>query len=274
VLDVFVRLAGGALTGALRIPVHMRVSDIRHSTWEEFALGVENPAHLLVLDLSPLPGRAILYFPLSLAMAMLDVRMSGPGTGKYPKRSLTEIEDSLLTPLVEAMLGELRVALAPYLEVEPRVIQKAPDIDLLQAVIPSGICVSIGFEVHLADGGVFAPSLCVQFPTVRPVVEAIEHADLAMAGSHDRGPNLGMVQRLLDVPVDLHVVFPPAHLSPVEVAGLAPGDVIPLHHDPGRPVRLVAGGMPWLSVLMTTIRRRLAAVVVEPDTYDPQEADQ
>ena len=272
-LDVFVRLAGGALTGALQMPIHMRVSDIRQSAWEEFAIEVDNPAHLLVLEFGSIPGRAIFHLPLPFAMSMIEVRMSGSGGGRFPNRQLTEIEDALLSPLIEAIFGEFAVAFAPYIEVHPRVVQKAPDIDLLQAVIPSGSCVVIDFEVNVGEA-TFRPSLVTQFPTVRPIIDAIEHADLAL-GSSERSatPSPAHMDRLLEVPVELEVVFPRTiHLSPVEVAALAVGDVLPLHHQPGRPVRLLAGGMPVHWALPTTTGRRLAAVIVEPDTYDSQEA--
>jgi flagellar motor switch protein FliM len=269
VLDVWVRLAGGVLTGALHTPVHMRVADIHQSTWEEFAASVESPAYLLVLDLSPLPGRAIFVIPLGLAMAMVDIRMSGPGTGRYPVRPVTEIEDALLSPLVEGMLGELAVATAPYLEIHPRVLQKAPDVDLLQAVIPSGVCVVVDFETRLGEMAMFPSSLCLQFPTIRPVIEAIEHAEVMLSTERSTGPSPVLVARVMEVPVDLQVVFPSVALTPVELAKLRPGDVIPLHHEPGRPLRLLAGGMELASVLPTRSGRRLAAVVVEPEAFDP-----
>jgi flagellar motor switch protein FliM len=272
-LDVFVRLAGGALTGALQTPIHMRVAEIRQAAWEEFALEVENPAHLLVLELGSVPGRAIFHLPLAFAMSMLEVRMSGTGAGRFPNRQLTEIEDALLSPLIEAIFGELMVAFAPYIELHPRVVQKAPDIDLLQAVIPSGSCVIIDFAVNVGDV-TFRPSLVTQFPTIRPIIEAIEHSDLALgAAERDLGPSPARIERVLEVPVDLEVVFPrTVHLSPVEVASLSPGDVIPLGHEPGRPLRVLAGGLPVHWALPTTIGHRLAAVIVDPDTYDSQEA--
>lgn len=273
-LDVYVRLAGGALTSSLRVPVHMRVTDLRHSSWESFAAVVENPAHLLVVELPPLPGRGIFYLPLGYAMAMLDVRMSGPGTGRFPRRALTEIEDALLTPLMEASIGVMSVAFAPYVEMNPRILQRAPDVDLLQAVIPSGFCVVVEFEVRLGDGGVFQPMLCLQLSTVRPIAEAIERTELLLGGERHPGPSPTLLERLLEVPVDLEVVFEPVRLTTMEVAGLRVGDVVPLHHEPGRPLRLLAGGMPLFSVLPTTERRRLAAIVVDPDTYAPEEENQ
>jgi flagellar motor switch protein FliM len=273
VLDVYVRLAGGSLTSSLRTPVHMRVTDVRHSSWEGFAAAVENPAHLLVIELPPMPGRGIFYMPLAYAMAMLDVRMSGPGTGRFPKRPLTEIEDALLMPLMEASIGVMSTAFAPYVELSPRILQRAPDVDLLQAVIPSGFAVVIEFEVRLGEGGVFKPLLCLQLSTVRPIAEAIERTELLLGGERHSGPSPTLLERLLDVPVDLAVVFDPVRLTTSEVAALKVGDVIPLRHQPGRPLKLLAGGMPLFSVLPTTERRRLAAIVVEPDTYIPEEDD-
>ncbi len=263
VFDIYVRLAGGVLTGALRMPVHVAVSDIRQTAWDDFARNSESPAHLVVFSMAPLPAKCIMYLPLDLSMGMVDVRLSGPGDGWYPKRPLTEIEEVLLAPIVDSLLNEMGNALGHYLPVNMAVNQKAADTDLLQAVISSGFCVVVEMEVRFGDGAAFMMAICLPFPVVRPIVEAIEKSELALTADPDE-PDPALLAQLLRVPVELSVRFSSTRLSPPEIRDLAPGDVIPLHHPPGAPLSLVAGGLPRLSVLPTSVGRHLAAVVVDP----------
>ncbi len=267
VFDIYVRLAGGVLTGALRLPVSVRVLSVGQASWDEFARNTESPAHLIVFSMSPLPAKCILYIPLDLAMAMVDVRLSGSGSGWYPKRALTEIEEVLLAPIVDSLLSEMGNALSHFMKVYIAINQKAADTDLLQAIIASGYCVIVNFEVRFGDGGIFNLACCLPFPVVRPMVDAVERVNLARAATPDE-PDPKVVQRILRVPIDLSVRFSSPHLTPPEIASLAPGDVIPLHHMPGRPLTMVAGGQPKFSVLPTSVGKHLAALVVDPESFE------
>ncbi len=267
VFDIYVRLAGGVLTGALRMPVNVRVMKVGQSSWDDFARSTDSPAHLIVFSLSPLPAKSILYLPLDLAMSMVDVRLSGTGSGWYPKRALTEIEEVLLAPIVDSLLSELGNALSHFMKVYIAINQKAADTDLLQAVIASGYCVVVNFEVRFGDGGIFEMAICLPFPVVRPMVDAVEKANMARAATPDE-PDPHMVERLLRIPVELSVRFQPPRLTPPEIASLSPGDVIPLHHMPGRPLAMVAGGQEKFAVLPTAVGKHLAALVVDPDSFE------
>ncbi len=262
--DVFVRLAGGSLTGALRTPVHVRVRDIRQSTWEEFAKAAESPSHLVVFNLSPLPGKAILYVPLALAMAVVDMRLSGTGIGDFPVRPLTEIEDVLVSTVTDDLIGELVNALAPYLMVSPSVSQKASDTDLLQAVIPSGVCAVAEFEVRIGEGEPFRAAICAPYQFVRPIVEAIERKDVLARGSED-DKDSALLPSLLGVALPVSIQFQGVKLTPLEVASLTSGDVIPLKHRPDRPLTMTVGGERCFSVIPTKVRRRLAALIVDSE---------
>jgi len=279
VLDAFSRLAGGVMTGALRMPVHVKVADIRQIAWEEFTRDAKSPAHLIVFTMAPLPARSILYIPLDLAMAMVDVRLSGSGSGWYPQRALTEIEEVLLAPIVDSLLSELSNAIGHYLKVDIAVTQKVADTDVLQAVIASGFCVAAEFEVRFGESATFVMVMCLPFPVARPIVDAVERAELA-AGGEPGEPDPVLESQVLRTPLELAVRFDPVSLTAPEIAGLVPGDVILLRHRVGRPLTLVAGNLPRMSVLPTAVGHRLAAVVVDPasvqellDTEESREPD-
>jgi flagellar motor switch protein FliM len=69
---------------------------------------------------------------------------------------------------------------------------------------------------------------------------------------------------LWDAPLPVAARFEPASLTSSQLVGLAVGDVITLPHPAGWPLRLYAGGRPYLSALPGRRGGRMAVEIAEP----------
>lgn len=264
VIDNFIRLAGRSLSADLRTPVELTVTDVREMIWDELAASREEASCLVLFGLNPLPGRGIFYLPTDLAMSVVDLRLGGDGQGHMPQRTLTDIDCELLADVVGGAVEQLVAAFGPVADLAPGAVQVEATAQLLQVVRASDSCLAVGLDIAIGDGGRLQGSFHVAFPltTLRPLMASLGH----LVDGHGRpseGQRDAVADRLQDVAVDVCVRFAPTWLSSAEILGLAPGDVIHLHHPQDRPLQVALEGVPYLAARMIERGRRVACTVVE-----------
>ena len=105
--ETFARQLSTVLATTLRAGANCTLGTVEQLTYDEYVRSLPNPSYLIVLSLSPLPGAAILQFPLPIVFAAIDRLLGGTGDSVSPKRPLTEIESNLMRSVVDRTLREL-----------------------------------------------------------------------------------------------------------------------------------------------------------------------
>lgn len=262
VIDNFVRLAGRSLSADLRTTVELTVTDVRERVWDELAHSSADPSCLVLFGLNPLPGRALFYVPVDLAMSVVDLRLGGDGSPHQATRTLTDIDCELLADVLGDAVTQLVGAFGPVAELAAGSIQVEATAQLLQVVRASDSCLAVGLDVAIGEGARIRSTLQLAFPltTLRPLMASLGHLS---DGRGSEAHKDAVVERLQDVAVDVAVRFAPTLLSSGEILGLTVGDVIHLHHPQDRPLEVALEGVPYLSARMAQRGRRVACTVVE-----------
>lgn len=265
--ETFARQAGTVLSTSLRAVSQVTVASVDQVPYDDYIAASPNPSLLAVVSLEPLPGEGILQMPLPLAMSVLDRQLGGSGTGRYPSRALTDIEEGLITEVLERCLAELASAFDSLVRLDLRIVQLESNPQFAQIAAPSDMVVTAVFDTRIG-GEEGQLSLCIPFASLQPRLEAITGHTL---GGDRRfgdlsGAAAAMERAVQDVPVDVSVRFDPVMLTSSELAGLQVGDVVPLGHAADQPLTLLAGGLPYLAAVAGRKRKRLACRVVEPDS--------
>ena len=271
VLENFSRLASRRLSVDLHVPVELVVTDTREMVWEELA-DAHDPYCMVLFGLNPLPGRALLHLPTELAMAIVDLRMGGTGTGSYPTRPLSDIDVELLTDVMGGALEQLAAAFGHLAAVSLGGMQVESTAQLLQVVRASDSCLAVRLEVRMGEDASLTRTCSLGLPltTLRPLMRAL----LYMGDGHGRGSADGVhsaaQERLLDPLVDVAVRFQPKSLSSQDILGLQVGDVINLHHPCDLPLEVAVEDVVYLAALPMERARRIACTVVDPEeqTHD------
>jgi len=266
VLEVLAHRMAGALTSTLRHTVRVEIGEAEQQRWETYTASLPEPTFLSSVTISPYGGRLVLHLPLAFALALAEVRLGGLATGRQPVRPLTDIEQRLVSDIAQHALGELPPAFAPVLSIGIGAMASVVSSLFLPAVRPSEVCLVITMRVEVADVDTFETSLCLPITVLMPILDALERMDKVIADpGSDRGRGDDLRRRLLEAPVEAVMCFPDIALSPEELLGLMPGDVVGLHHQVGAPLVLRVGGMAFCQVVATSQGKRLAGLVVEND---------
>jgi flagellar motor switch protein FliM len=260
-LETYARRAASVLSATLRTRVQIDLVGLREREVHAFADEVAEQSSLLLFAMPPLPGRAIVALPLPLAMALVDLRLGGPGhSSSYPERALTEVERGIFGPVGELLLVDLPVALTGLVPCGlGNIVHESGQY--LQHLGQSGDrCLVVSMTMTIGGADEHPYELMLPFTIVRSLVDAMER----MSGAADEGPRevRAVAERLLDVHAEASVRFLPTRLTSAEILGLTPGDVVRLPHPEGAPLQLAVGGLPLMYVSITQRGKRVVCTVI------------
>jgi flagellar motor switch protein FliM len=263
ILEVMAHRIAGSLTSTLRTPVKVDIGELEQQRWEEYVNALPEPTFLTGATVVPTGGRIILHLPLTLAMTLVEVRLGGSGGSPVPDRSLTEIEQLLVTEVAHGLLAELPPAFSPAMEISMGAISSVSSGSFLPGSTPSEMCLLIGLEFELNESVTQKASLCVPLVVLLPILDAIERQDKVEIAEEAGAAPTRLRERLHATDVEIRVHWPEVLLSPDELLSLVPGDVVPLHRARDLPIVLSVGGSHYCDVVPTSQGKAIACMVIE-----------
>jgi flagellar motor switch protein FliM len=223
--DLFARNLMHSLGGWLRTSFRVKLVAGEQLPFSEFLERISTLAYLCSVRLEPLGAVGLLEIDLILATPIVDVLLGGVGQGAGQRRELTDIEEAIMTAVVELIVQELTLAWQPVglefaLEKRETEAQAARTMTLGEKTL----CVS--FELRMPEvQGVL--NLCL--PAV--VLNAILRRLIA-EGDRPRRRSKDAVARMRELmgqsKVGVVLQLPPVRLRASEVAALEPGAVLRL----------------------------------------------
>jgi flagellar motor switch protein FliM len=269
VYETFARRYATLLTSTLRVVSHVTLVSIEQLTYDEYIASLASPTMLAQLTLEPLPGTAVLEFSLNAVMASIDHMLGGPG-GAQPQRPLTDIETPLLRRLLERVLGELRFAFEPLVTVAPMLASIEYNPQFVQAGAASDAVVVASFEMRVGEEDCVA-TFCLPLGSIYAKLN--EDTDVTYTPAQRLAREVAhrnMVAGLENTPIEVSVRFSSRTMSPADLAGLRPGDVVRLDHPVTAPLDVMAAGLTFARAVPGNQGSRLACLVV-PSPKEPTE---
>ncbi len=170
--ETFARQLSTVLATTLRAGASSAFDKVEQLTYDEYVRSLPNPSYMVILSLNPLPGAALLQFPLPITFAAIDRLLGGTGDAGSPKRPLTEIEQNLMRSVVDRALRELEYAYETLVRVEAEIVQQEFNPQFAQIAAPSDMVLVVSFEMRIGEKRGNA-TICVPFTTMAPVLESL-----------------------------------------------------------------------------------------------------
>jgi len=247
--ETFARQLSTVLATTLRAGASSAFGNVEQLTYDEYVRSLPNPSYMVILSLNPLPGAALLQFPLPITFAAIDRLLGGTGDAASPKRPRA--------------LRELEYAYETLVRVESEIVQQEFNPQFAQIAAPSDMVLVVSFELRIGEKKGTA-TICVPFATLAPVLEHLASQSLFQ---DQRGEDPDMwrqkfEQALYRVPVELRVRFASVALTSSEIVALQVGDVVPLNHGIDEPVTVTVDGVHCYDAVTGRRGKRLACLVV------------
>ncbi len=264
----FTRSSADAMSSLLSTAVHVKLVQLHHQGWDDYAGTLDANAFITTFRLDPLPGQFILTFSPGLSMKCLDCRLSGADLPGSARRTLTDLDVALLSPIVESVARSLAETFSAFVPVRPRIVRHVTEKYLMEGATLSLTWLVAWMTVSVA-GSTFDASLCLPVVPLQPVLTAMVEA--AQRGDHGKHADHAPVEEVIEeVDLDLAVHFPPVRVPLAELARLKKGSLIKLGVERSASLLMSSGGRLLATVDPVVVGHQLQAQVAEL-VDDPEE---
>lgn len=268
--ETFARQVTTIFSTTLRTVTSVSLLMVEETSYGEFIESTSNPSFMAILQISPLPGASLWHMPQSLSMGIIERLLGGLGNGPFPDRPLTDIESLLMRDLTDRCLREMTYAYESMFEVHAKTMQLESNPQFAQIAAPSDMVLLVNFEVKVAEMEGIA-QLCIPYSSLQAQLENFTGGHLFK----DRPTNdpaaisKALRSRIMDIPVDVNVLFNTVTMTGADILELAVGDVLPLQHGVNTPLTVKAHGVPHLLAKPGRQGKRLACQIVA--SVDPEQ---
>ncbi len=222
--DLFARNMMHTLGAWLRTPFKMKLVAGEQLPFSEFLERLSTPTYICSIRLEPLGAVGLLELELALASPVVDVLLGGAGRA-WPARELTDIEDAILTSVVQMMVQELNLAWQSVgLEF---VFEKRESEAAVTRILTAGektLCVSFEAKMPEAQG---AMNICLPAVVLNAILRRlISEGDRPKRRSKEA--QVRMRELVGEAKLGAVLQFPKLRLRASELAALKPGTVLRL----------------------------------------------
>jgi flagellar motor switch protein FliM len=239
--DQFARNLSSNLPVFLRATSEATLMSVEQRAYAEYLSGLPNPAAIFKMSMEPLEGMAVLEMSPSVAYAVVDRQLGGPGMPIEEVRALTEIEQRVMEGFLRIVIDALRAAWKPIIDIEFQVLGCETDTKLLQIVPPNEIVLSIVFHIQVVDvRGTM--SLCIPAINIEPIIQKLNESSYSRM--HPNAPpdqTRALLDNLLTVSFPVAAQLRSTTASIDDLIRLAPGDLLRLDHRVEEPVEVSVG---------------------------------
>jgi flagellar motor switch protein FliM len=228
--ETFGRLWSSTLSGVLRNYVSLSVNSVDQVTYQEFIQSIPNPTITASFTLAPLEGKALLEFSPTIGFPIIDRLLGGAGLSSLQARELTEIEEHVLSNLIDEGMVFLKEAWSTMIDLSPELVDIESNPLFVQIVPPSDMILLITVEARIGD---FSGIINIVYPYVllEPILSMLSAQTLYAVGT--RAPSEESQARtqgvLMSVNLPVTVELGQAACTMRELLGLEVNDIIVLN---------------------------------------------
>jgi flagellar motor switch protein FliM len=237
--DLFARNLMHTLGAWLRTPLRVKLVAGEQLPFKEFLERLSSHTYVCSLRLEPLGAVGLLELEFALSSPVIDVLLGGAGK-PWPARELTDIEESILTAVVEVAVQELNLAWQSV-GLEFVFEKRETDAAVARMMTPGERTLCVSFEARLPEAqGVI--NLCLPAVVLNAILRRlISEGDRPRRRSKEA--QLRMKELLGQSRIGALMQFPQMRLRAGEIASLTPGTVLRLPLPDTRSAELRVGGL-------------------------------
>jgi flagellar motor switch protein FliM len=237
--DLFARNLMHTMSAWLRTPFKMKLVAGEQLPFSEFLERLSSPSYICSVRLEPLGAVGLLELELALASPIVDVLLGGVGRA-WPTRELTDIEEAILTSVVQMAVGELNLAWQSVgLEFVFEKRESEPTVARMLTAGEKTLCVSFEARMPEAQG---AMNLCLPAVVLNAILRRlISEGDRPKRRSKEAHARIR--ELMGEAKVGAVLQFPVMRLRAGELAALEPGTILRLPLPKHSTSELRVGGL-------------------------------
>ena len=237
--DQFARSLMQTLGAWLRSQCHVALVAGEQLGFHEFLERLTMPTYLCAIRLEPLGAMGLIEIDLAIALPMVDLLLGGVGKTQA-LRELTDIEEAILTSVLETVMRELNTAWRDS-GLEFVFEGRLGESKLTQAMSPGERTLHVSFEVRLPEAQ-GTMSLCLPAMALNAILRGAV-ADSGRQRRRSQETQRRVRELVGSASVGAVLQFPVMRLRAQELATLAPGVLLRLPLKRHESAELRIGGV-------------------------------
>lgn len=234
---------------------------IRQLSYAEYLHSLNPPVFAGVASCDFLSGPLIATSDHSLASALIDRLLGGPGqpvTDRWP----TDVDTAIFWGLLERMLACLQVAFRPLAETEIALSRLELSPHFLSVAAHEEPVAVFDFTLIQGEDPLGSLTLCYPFASLTPLIERLPTPTAPPPGE-EPVTEAALGPELEDVEVTLDLALNPTRIPIAEFLTLQPGDVVLLDHWADEPAIGYVSQHPVLGLQLGQMQGHLAGAVTD-----------
>ena len=263
--DRLCRMLRHSLSNALRQIVEVSVKSSGLIQYGEFSSGIEAPACLNLINLTPLRGLGIFSIDPKLFFTVLSFQFGARKVdySVVKGRELTVVELRLVHRLIELLIEDFQNAWRPVVEFNLEFLRTEINPQFAAVVQPTDVVLRVKLEIEVGDnrGGL---TLIVPYSSIEAIKGKLTSATQTLAMERDPAWSRRMRHLLLEVMVNVTAEFGRAEVSVRDLLALQVGDVLVLDRNADEPSDLLVEGKPKFLGFPAVATGALVIQVMQP----------
>jgi flagellar motor switch protein FliM len=248
---------------SLRYKVDTYLKDIEQLSPTELIQGIESPSVIYLLEIENMDGEMIVVMPPELCIHMIERQSGGPGNDLAEPRSLTVIEEKIISRIIRHINSEIVEAWEPFKDftIEKTKYENKPDNIHLASVDPT---IMARFVIDLGENKVEIKVVYTYSLLKEILNDTILKKDLRSKMERLNEDEMAAYKRTIEkATISLHALLGTTRLSLDEVLNLKEGDAIPLSQKADQPLEVRVNGVKKMTAFPGVIQGRKAIKIFE-----------
>ena len=241
IYENYARAISTTLSTYLRKLVAVNISSVDQISYEQFTKTVMNPTSLVLINMYPLKGSAIMEIPPVLTFAIIERLLGGEGEIVKNTRELTDIELSVIESVAVRLLINLKDSWSSIIDFKPKLESIETNIQFTQLVPPNDTVVLITLDTRLGrvEGSIL---FCIPYITLESIINRLSARNIYVSLKQEEEGNQVIIrEHLFDSTVDLSVMMGEMDVSVDQLLDMKKGDFIELDVKADQPLSLYVG---------------------------------
>lgn len=261
--DIFARSLSRVFSSALRRKVDVSLEEINQLSSSKFINRIKSPSVIYLLSVDDFSGNIIMVMPPGFCIYLIERQSGGHGEEMSERRTLTTIEEKIISRIVESINHEIVVAWEPYMDfdIASATFESKPENIHLASVDPTIIIkLSISFgsqnvKVHLSyPYSLLKEAMNNSVLKKGKKTETVELSDEQLESYK---------YTLSDAGVRIKPLLGTTKLSIDNILDLEEGDVIPLNQRTDQPLEVKVNNVHKMKAYPGILHGRRAVKIIE-----------
>jgi flagellar motor switch protein FliM len=261
--DIFARSVSRIFSSALRAKVDVSLEKIEQISSSKFINKIKSPSVIYLLSVDDSSGNIIMVMPPGFCIHLVERQSGGYGGDLSERRTLTIIEEKIISRIVRNINDEIMKAWEPYMEfkIKSSTYESKPENIHLASVDPT---IVVGISVTFGDRKV---NFHLSYP-YSLLKEAMNNSVLKK-GKKTETVELSEEQlesykyTLSNAGVSIKPLLGETTLSVQNILDLKEGDVIPLEQRTDQPLKVKVNNVHKMSAYPGVLRGRRAVKIYD-----------